>query len=267
LNRARKLSWTSGKSKVLIMIGDSIPHSIDYPGNSERLDWENEAGLLGEAGIAIYSVHALAGIRSFSKQFYTKIANMTGGFYLTLDQFDAMRDIISAVCYQQKDKEMLKVFGNDILTQGRMSESFNSVYKTLSGESLYVPSKTESSWVPVSPGRFQVLYVDKDQSIKSFVEENGLPFKQGNGFYELSKTVEVQTYKQIILMDKKTGKFYEGTQARSILGLSPERDKKYGISIEKLYPANHINYRVFIQSTSVNRKLISGTTFLYEVDC
>ena len=51
--------------------------------------------------------------------------------------------------------------------------------------------------VPVMPGRFQVMTVPSDIAIKAFVEDNGITFKTGRGFYELTKAVKVQQYKEI----------------------------------------------------------------------
>ncbi len=109
------------------------------------------------------------------------------------------------------------------------------------------------------PGRFQVLEVDKDGPIKDFVQENGLAFKTGRGFYEFTKTETIQGSKEIILMDKATGDFFEGEKARELLGLpAGETARIRPTSLEK--------YAVFVQSTSANRKLMGKTRFLYEVE-
>ena len=101
LHQARSLKWTSGKSKVLVMIGDDVPHGPTYAQNTKHIDWRNELGLLLEANINVYGVHAMPGCRKHSKSFYEEIANKTGGFYLTLDQFSTINDLIMAVCYKQ----------------------------------------------------------------------------------------------------------------------------------------------------------------------
>lgn len=110
----------------------------------------------------------------------------------------------------------------------------------------------------VSPGRFQVLDVDVDTSIKAFVEAQGATFKKGRGFYEFTKPETIQRYKEIIIMDKSTGDMFEGAYARTLLGLPTDTDAK-------IKPAN-FDYFFFVQSTSYNRKLIGGTKFLYEVE-
>ncbi|GJD17991.1 hypothetical protein RIVM261_029470 [Rivularia sp. IAM M-261] len=111
----------------------------------------------------------------------------------------------------------------------------------------------------VSPGRFQVLDIDNNSSIKGFVLENGLNFKVGRGFYEFTKTETIQGYKEIVLMERTTGDLFEGQAAREMLGL-PEGETA------RIKPNNLEKYMVFVQSTSANRKLIGGTKFLYEVE-
>lgn len=111
----------------------------------------------------------------------------------------------------------------------------------------------------VPPGRFQILDVDRDCSIKEFVQEQGAAFKKGRGFYEFTKTETIQGYKEIILMDKKSGDMFEGKAARDMLGLPED-------CTARIKPASLDKYAVFVQSTSVNRKLIGKTKFLYEVE-
>ncbi len=267
LNQARTMSWRSGKSKVLVVIGDDVPHGPSYRLNTENIDWRNELGLLMEAGVNVYGVHAMPGIRTHSRGFYEEIARKTGGFYLTLDQFHSVNDLILAVCYAQDGEEAINQFGNEVLSQGRMTANFSSVYRTLTGDDTFTSAEEVATpgLNPVPIGRFQLLHVDRDQAIKAFVEDNGATFNAGRGFYELTKTVVVQPYKELVLMDRSTGQFFNGSQVRTMLGLQAQREKGVGGENEKLYPRNHPTYRVFVQSTSYNRKLKSGTTFLYEI--
>lgn len=83
-------------------------------------------------------------------------------------------------------------------------------------------------------------------------------FKPGRGFYEFTKPENVAEGKLILLMKKETGEIYEGDIAREIAGLPKNVDGK-------LNPAALPYYRVFIQSTSNNRTLKSGSTLIYDV--
>lgn len=100
---------------------------------------------------------------------------------------------------------------------------------------------------------------DDGVQIRDFVEErltNGHMLK-GAGFYQLTKTeTKVQEYKKILIRDKKTQAVYFGPAAKKLLGLPSYGDFK-------LAPGNHGNFDVFIQSTSVNRKLTKGTSLIY----
>lgn len=257
LNQARKFDWQSGNEKVLVMIGDDVPHEKSYPMNTGRIDWRNELGLLLEAGIHVYGVHAMPGIRQHSKWFYDEIAKKTGGYYLTLDQFSAINDIILAIIYKQAGISQLQSFQNEVQASHRMSRNMASVFQTLTGQQVKVATRT--GLVPVPAGKFQVIEVDADQPIKQFVLAQGLTFKTGRGFYQFTKPEMIQEQKEVVLMDKKTGDMFSGDEARSIIGLP--------IGMRgKVKPTSMEEYDVFVQSTSYNRKLIGGSLFLYEVE-
>ena len=111
------------------------------------------------------------------------------------------------------------------------------------------------------------MKVEEDISIRDFIDSQGIEFEPGRGFYELTKSVKVQQHKEIILQNKRTGEIYSGSQVREMLGLSPQGGKlrASGGLVEVLKPVFLDKYKVFIQSTSYNRKLIGGTSLMYEV--
>lgn len=257
LHQARTFSWSSGKSKVLVLIGDDVPHGPHEPQNTKRLDWRNEIGLLLEAGIKVYGVQALN--RRHATPFYQEIAQKTGGFHLSLDQFSSVTDLITAICYQQAGDAPLQAFEREVESQGRMNRAMHDAFTTLSGRKRTTTTaygKTDLRAVP--QGRFQVLRVDHDTGIADFVRDNGLNFRIGRGFYEFTKKVEVQAHKEVVLMDRRTGDFFSGDKARDIAGIP------HGVDV-KVSPSDLGKYVCFIQSTSANRKLLGGTRFLYEV--
>lgn len=95
--------------------------------------------------------------------------------------------------------------------------------------------------------------------IRPFVEQRlGTgKMKKGAGFYQLTKTESaVQDYKKILIRDKGSQAIYYGAAARQMLGLPTWGNVK-------LAPGNHGNFDIFIQSTSVNRKLMPGTMLAY----
>ena len=278
-------SWRSDADRIMIMIGDASPHSVNYRDNKDKLDWKAEADRLAMNGIKVFAVHALAGWRSSSKYFYKTVAEKTLGVYLTLDQFSEIVDLIKAAVCQQSSEEKLNEFVTIIKDNGRMTHSMKNNIKRLRGEKVddtyesyvsHTPKRKRTAGksddvvikemdklVPVVPGRFQVMTVDENCDIKGFVTKNGIEFKKGRGFYELTKAETVQQYKEIIMQDKETGEMFVGSQVREKLGLQPQTEKG-GVN-EKLYAKDAKEFRIFVQSTSVNRKLIAGTTFLYEI--
>lgn len=99
---------------------------------------------------------------------------------------------------------------------------------------------------------------EHDMQIRDFVEaRTGGKMLKGAAFYQLTKTEpKVQDYKIIAVQNKHTGEVYAGPAARQMAGLP-----QYGDC--RLAPDDLGEWNVFIQSTSVNRKVVAGTTLLY----
>ncbi len=254
LHEARSQPWSADSTRAFVLIGDDVPHPPAH--NPRRLDWRQEAEALTRAGVAIYAVQALN--RKHATRFYQDLARISGGFHVPLDQFSHVTDMVLAVCYRQSGEEQLQRYEQEVTTQGRMTRGLDRMFGTMLGRA----PATEYSAVDlraVPPGRFQVLDVDRETPIKAFVEENGLRFKKGRGFYEFTKTETIQGYKEIILMDRVSGDFFAGDRAREMLGLPLGETAR-------IRPTDLEKYAVFVQSTSVNRVLQGGTRFLYEVE-
>lgn len=254
LHEAQSLAWSPSATKSFVLIGDDLPHPPKQ--NPQNLNWREELEKLSNQGVTVYGVQALN--RSHATPFYKELANQSGGFHITLDQFAYITDLFLAVCYQQDSTDKVQSYEQELIDSGRMSRGLNKIFNTLLNRESTV-SYEAADLRTVEPGRFQVLEVDKDAPIKVFVQENGLNFKTGRGFYEFTKTETIQARKEIVLMDKNTGDLFEGVAAREMLGL-PE-----GTTL-RIKPSNLEKYVVFVQSTSYNRKLINGTRFLYEVE-
>lgn len=254
LNQAQSFTWTPGATKSLVLIGDDIPHP---PGqNPQKLNWREEVKKLSDMGITVYGVQALN--RRHATMFYKELAEKSGGFHVDLDQFAYITDLFLAVCYQQSSDEQLQNYEREVVDEGRMSRGLSKIFNTmLNREETTVYESADLR--AVVPGRFQVLEVDENKPIKNFVLENGLNFNKGRGFYEFTKMETIQGKKEIILMERATGDLFEGEAAREMLGLPN------GMTM-RIKPSNLEKYVVFVQSTSVNRKLIGGTRFLYEVE-
>lgn len=129
------------------------------------------------------------------------------------------------------------------LIQGDLRVLANSAYKMLS--------------VPRGRG----LPAEKLQ-IADFVESDcGLRYEKGCAYYQLVKTKErpselVQYSKRVAIRKKDSGNVYVGDVAREMLGL-PE------YAAVRIKAEDNPDYDVFIQSSSVNRHLVGGTSLLY----
>ena len=103
---------------------------------------------------------------------------------------------------------------------------------------------------------FKLKSTEGGIAIRDFVEQRTKkPMVKGSAFYQLTKTETVQDYKQIAIRDKKTLAVYSGFAARDMLGLPHTGECK-------LAPGQHGQYDIFIQSTSINRKLVENTNVL-----
>ena len=105
------------------------------------------------------------------------------------------------------------------------------------------------------------LYVvpqqDQGIQIRDFVLTKCMEYLKGAAFYQLTKTeARVSHTKLILVRDRATGKFYAGKEARQMIGLPTDRNAR-------LHPGDHKNFDLFIQSESVNRKLVGGTGLAY----
>lgn len=105
------------------------------------------------------------------------------------------------------------------------------------------------------------LYVVPDANssieIRDFVLTKRMQYLKGAAFYQLTKTeARVQPTKLIVVRDRTTGKIYSGSDARKMIGLPDNQNAR-------LHPGDHKNFDIFIQSTSVNRKLVGGTGVVY----
>jgi hypothetical protein len=89
--------------------------------------------------------------------------------------------------------------------------------------------------------------------IRNFCEKVAGGFVRGTAFYQLVKPEKVvQERKMICIRHKLTGQVYTGTSARDLLGIP-----HFGnISLK---PGDHGDYDIYVQSTSVNRKLPDKT--------
>lgn len=259
LKQVVDFNWQAD-NKVFVLIGDARPHEPGYKYGQFYVkdDWRFLTRALKERGVKTYVIQCLNNISATS--FYKTIADTHGTPKLDLHQFSNIIPVLSALVYKQQGDDQLRQYGDELQNIGMLNRNIaNILSQLLDGEKIGAIdyTKVDEDLKSVDPTRFQVLHVDHGCDIMSFVNSTGATFRKGRGFYELTKAELVQERKEVVLQDKVTGDMYSGNKARELLGLP------YGMR-GKVYPKRDFKYKVFIQSTSSNRKLMPNTMFLYE---
>jgi hypothetical protein len=121
-------------------------------------------------------------------------------------------------------------------------------------DTLNTAAVIQADMKPLHPGAFLLFDVDRAWPIKEWVEEHGIVYRMGTAYYQLTKPELVQAGKQILVRNKKTGLIFAGANARQIVNL-PDAEIR-------VRPQHNPEFDVFVQSTSVNRKLVPGTRLL-----
>jgi hypothetical protein len=116
-------------------------------------------------------------------------------------------------------------------------------------------STVRATLAPLDQSAYDILPVHEDAPIRDYVYSRGLNYRIGSGFYQLTKTETIQPQKRLVIREKATDKVYSGDAARDLLGLSS------GVAV-RVKPDANPEYDVFVQSTSVNRKVLQNTDLI-----
>jgi hypothetical protein len=261
LKLAQEFNWQAD-NKIFMLIADALPHQVGYTygRRTYNIDWRVEVQKLADLGVSIYPVQALGS--SYSRPFYNELASYSNGKKVDLNQFTESVETIIAITYHKVGR--LEEYKDELVSEFRMNRNlvalFGSLDADVSTKDFTTYTRADASGlVPVPPTRFQILHVDHDVDIKTFVLSQGVVFRQGRGFYQFTKSEMIQEHKEVILRNKVTGDMFTGAEARNFIGLP------FGIR-GQIRPKMFDDYEVYVQSTSNNRKLIHGTKFLYEND-
>ena len=108
----------------------------------------------------------------------------------------------------------------------------------------------------IPKGMYTHYRVGAEQFVRPFAQKKGIDFYPGCFFYELTVSVLLREHNNIIVQDSRTKELFGGEYLRELLGIpSGERGRIR-------FPGTD-HYSWFIQSTSYNRKLLWGTSVLY----
>lgn len=168
-------------------------------------------------------------------------------------------DVSSAAGFQQAADTISRATETFMANRAAGVRGSTSVFST-SAEAVNAKTIQQAGLDAVSPSLFQIVHVTNDAAmrnpaIKDWVtHEAGHHYRTGMAFYELTKSEKIQPGKAVMVMEKKTKKVYGGQAARNLLGL-PDMEVR-------VRPDFNADYKIFVQSTSVNRKLVGNTSIL-----
>jgi hypothetical protein len=187
------------------------------------------------------------------------VPNSQGAGYLTrlgvTDGNIAIWDTASAAGIVDAAKTIRTATDNFMTARATGVRGTRNVFSTGSGA---VNRQTvTSSLTPLNTNSYRLLKVTGKTRIDDFVNGSGINYRVGSGYYELTKTETIQPQKEIIVVDKKTGQAYSGHEARTLIGLP-------NMAV-RVKPDENPDYKIFVQSTSVNRNLMPNTNLLLKV--
>lgn len=132
-----------------------------------------------------------------------------------------------------------------IKTTGVFSTGVDAVNKKTVTQSLNeIPSNEFALYPVLAKGR-----------IDEFVRGLGYGYAKGMAYYQLTKTENIQAQKNVVVVEKSSGKAYGGDQARALIGLPAS-------GTVRVKPDANPDYEIYVQSTSVNRNLMPNTRLL-----
>lgn len=159
--------------------------------------------------------------------------------------------------------EVIRAATNSYMTSRASGVRGTKSLFTVDANALNAQAVKAAHLTPLDPKSYVLIPVTADMAIKEFVEQATVNYQVGKAFYQLNSGrkpkgragVIVQGNKQVIVVEKATNKAYGGDEARKLIGLP---DHQVTVDPMKL----NADFDVFIQSTSLNRKLFAGTKLL-----
>jgi hypothetical protein len=261
LNKSRELQWKAD-NKILVIIGDQVPHAYDSYLNKFKLNWKDEVNALKSMKINIYGVQCLK--RDKCNYFYESIAKMTNGYYLKLSEFYSISDLILTVCYKQINDEEVEKYEREMLNEGRMTNGMRRVVDVILNRNI---NNQQSDYVNVGNvvaaepswdgARFDVLNINNNCTVKSFMKTNSIDENSGDLYCEITKPITITSDQSVICMNKNNNNIYEGIESKKILF-----NKKNFVG-KKHLPLLQ-NYHIFMKCNSIRTKLMQNTKLLYE---
>lgn len=105
LHRASLMSWPK-EGGSLVLIGDDQPHTPDYPGNTDKLDWREEVKRLKAMNVNVFPMQCLMmPHRKEENKFWEDVSGLSETPLLILENFAESSDVLGAVAYASAGEE------------------------------------------------------------------------------------------------------------------------------------------------------------------
>lgn len=102
-------------------------------------------------------------------------------------------------------------------------------------------------------GQYRKFAVDRECAINAFVEyKTGKGYVPGSAYYQLTKPEDIEEGRALLLRHRDTGTLYGGQNVRNVVSMP-------SVGIVKAKPGNMGEYDLFVESHSLNRRLVRGT--------
>eukprot|EP00746_Dinoflagellata_sp_MGD_P073943 gnl/MRDRNA2_/MRDRNA2_29937_c0_seq1.p1 gnl/MRDRNA2_/MRDRNA2_29937_c0~~gnl/MRDRNA2_/MRDRNA2_29937_c0_seq1.p1 ORF type:complete len:1218 (-),score=238.80 gnl/MRDRNA2_/MRDRNA2_29937_c0_seq1:45-3698(-) len=118
---ATEYRWKTDAHKVVVIIGDEVPHTKDYPGNTNHVDWNAELEHLANLGVRVFGVQCFS--NGHAKPFYKALADQTDGLHLPMHDLAIIKDVFMAICLQVSDYSEFEKFSAQLRDSGPVASS------------------------------------------------------------------------------------------------------------------------------------------------
>ena len=137
------MNWTPGSHRVLVVVGDSIPHepaetlaqmnTYSRP-NPRAIDWKEQLDKCWENGIKVYGVQAnpTGYGHAQAKYFYEACAAYTCGTRVELANFPVVTDMLLMVCFRESNRVAFDNFREEVTREGRMDAEREAMFTEVS---------------------------------------------------------------------------------------------------------------------------------------
>ncbi|KAI0226627.1 hypothetical protein LSAT2_022916 [Lamellibrachia satsuma] len=110
-----QLTWRPASQRIVVMLGDSIPHEKNYPLNLQLIDWREEIDKLrDEMQVSVSGIQAYSDTEADS--FWRQITTESGGRLLRLGCFEELVGImVLSLVYNGYDENLFTAFEDEML--------------------------------------------------------------------------------------------------------------------------------------------------------